>query len=102
MEIVPYGHVFALAGLIFALGLACVVAQRNLIMVLIGIEVMMNGSAVAFLGAALRWQQMEGHVFVLFIIAVAAAEASVGLVLVVQAYRRTGSIDPDRYNILKW
>lgn len=102
MTIVPYGHVFALAGLIFALGLACVLVRRNLIMSLIGIEVMMNGSAVAFLGAALRWQQLEGHAFVLFILAVAAAEVSVGLTLVVHAYRRTGSVDPDEYHLLKW
>jgi NADH-quinone oxidoreductase subunit K len=84
------------------MGLACVLARRNLIMTLIGIEVMMNGSAVAFLAAALRWQQLEGQAFVLFILAVAAAEVSVGLVLVVYAYRRTGSIDPDQYHILKW
>jgi NADH-quinone oxidoreductase subunit K len=102
MTIVPYGHVFGLAGLIFSMGLACVLARRNLIMTLIGIEVMMNGSAVAFLAAAIRWQQLEGQAFVLFILAVAAAEVSVGLVLVVYAYRRTGSIDPDQYHILKW
>lgn len=101
MSIVPYGHVFALAGVLFALGLACVLARRNLIMTLIGIEVMMNGSAVAFLGAALRWQRLEGQVFVLFILAVAAAEASVGLALIVHAYRRTGSIDPDEYHLLR-
>jgi NADH-quinone oxidoreductase subunit K len=45
---------------------------------------------------------MEGQAFMLFILAVAAAEVSVGLALVVSAYRQTGSIDPDHYNILKW
>jgi NADH-quinone oxidoreductase subunit K len=45
---------------------------------------------------------MEGQAFVLFILAVAAAEVSVGLALVVGAYRQTGSLDPDRYDILKW
>jgi len=102
MTLVPYGHVIALAALIFALGLGCVVVRRNLIMTLIGIEVMMNGSALAFLGAALRWQMMEGHVFVLFIIAVAAAEVSVGLALIVNGYRRSGSVDPDAFQKLKW
>ena len=100
--IVPLGHVFLLAGLIFSMGLVCMVAHRNLIMTLVGVEVMMNAAAIAFVAAALRWQLMEGQVFVLFILAVAATEVSVGLALVVSAYRRTGSLDPDRYDILKW
>src|SRR5512147_1791605 len=100
--IVPFGHVFLLAGLIFSMGLVCLVAHRNLIMTLIGVEVMMNAAAIAFVGAALRWQMMEGQAFMLFILAVAAAEVSVGLGLVVNAYRRTGSLDPDDYNLLKW
>jgi NADH-quinone oxidoreductase subunit K len=70
-------------------------------MTLIGVEVMMNAAAIAFVAAALRWRQMEGQVFILFILAVAAAEVSVGLALVVNAYRRTGSLDPDSYDILK-
>jgi len=100
--IVPLGHVFLLAGIIFSLGLGCVVARRNLIMILVGVEVMMNAAAIAFVTAALRWQLMEGHAFLLFILAVASAEVSVGLALVVSVYRRTGSLDPDRYDILKW
>jgi NADH-quinone oxidoreductase subunit K len=100
--IVPFGHVFLLAGFIFAMGLICLVAHRNLIMTLVGVEVMMNAASIAFVAAALRWQLMEGQAFVLFILAVAAAEVSVGLAFVVGAYRRTGSLDPDRYDILKW
>jgi NADH-quinone oxidoreductase subunit K len=100
--IVPYGHVFLLAGLTFAMGLVCLVAHRNLIMILVGIEVMMNAAAIVFVGASLRWHLMEGQAFMLFILAVAAAEVSVGLVMVVNVYRRTGSIDPDRYDVLKW
>ena len=99
--IVPFGHVFILAGLIFAMGLICLVAHRNLIMTLIGVEVMMNGAAIAFVAAALRWRLMEGQAFILFILAVAAAEVSIGLSLVVTAFRQTGSLDPDRYDILK-
>ena len=100
--IVPLGQVFLLAGIIFSMGLVCLVAHRNLIMTLVGVEIMMNAAAIAFVAAALRWQRMEGQVFMLFILAVAAAEVSVGLALVVNVYRRTGSIDPDRYDILKW
>jgi NADH-quinone oxidoreductase subunit K len=100
--IVPYGHVLILAGIIFTMGVVCIVAHRNLIMTLIGVEVMLSGPALAFVAAALRWQQLEGQAFVLFIIAVAAAEVSVGLALIVSAYRHTGSVDQKTYNILKW
>jgi len=100
--IVPYSHVFFLAGIVFSLGLVCVAARRNLIMTLVGVEVMMNGAALAFIGAALRWKMMEGQAFALFILAVAAAEVAVGLALVVNLFRRTGSLDPDRIDILKW
>lgn len=100
--IVPLGHVFILAGIVFSLGAFCLVAHRNLIMTLVGVEVMMNGAAIAFVAGALRWRLMEGQAFMLFILAIAAAEVSVGLALVVSVYRRTGSLDPDRYDILKW
>jgi NADH-quinone oxidoreductase subunit K len=100
--IVPMGHVFILAGIVFSMGLVCLVARRNLIMTLIGVEIMMNGAAIAFLAASLRWRLMEGQAFMLFILAVAAAEVAVGLALVVNVYRRTGSLDPDHYDILKW
>ncbi len=100
--IVPYGHALMLSGIVFLLGIVCIVIRRNLIMILIGVEIMLNGAAIAFIASALRWQQLEGQVFVLFILAIAAAEVSVGLALIVCAYRRTGSVDPDTYNILKW
>lgn len=100
--IVPYSHVVFLAGILFAMGVVCAVARRNLIMILIGVEIMLNAAALAFVSAALRWQQLEGQVFVLFILAIAAAEVSVGLALIVYAYRKTGSLDPEHYNILKW
>jgi len=99
--IVPYGHVVVLAGLLFLLGIFCVLTRRNLIMILLGIEIMLNASTIAFAGAALRWLQMEGQVFVLFILAVATTEVSIGLALIVCLYRRRGSVDPDNYNLLK-
>jgi NADH-quinone oxidoreductase subunit K len=100
--IVPYSQVLILAALIFLLGLICLLTRRNLIMTLIGLEIMMNGAAILFVSASLRWQQLEGQAFVLFIIGVAAAEVSMGLALIVGAYLRSGSMDPDSYNFLKW
>jgi NADH-quinone oxidoreductase subunit K len=99
--IVPFGHVLILAGILFLLGMFCAVTRRNLIMIVLGIEIMLNAASIVFIGAALRWHHLEGHVFVVFILAVAATEVSVGLALIVYAYLRTGSFDPSTYNLLK-
>ena len=99
--IVPFNHVLSLAILLFILGAACAVARRNLIMILIGVEIMLNAAGLAFIGASLKWQQLDGQAFVIFILTVAASEVAVGLALIVYSYRRTGSVDANRYNILK-
>jgi NADH-quinone oxidoreductase subunit K len=97
---IPFGYLLALAGVVTVLGMVCAAARRNLIMILLGIEIMLNGAAIAFIGAALRWQQLEGQAFVLFIIAIAAAEVSLGLALIVYFYHRTGSLDPAQLKAL--
>ena len=93
--IVPFNHVLILAGLLFLMGIICTVVRRSLIMILLGVEIMLNASSVAFVGSALRWQQVEGQALVIFILAIAATEVSVGLALIVAIYRRIGSVDPD-------
>jgi NADH-quinone oxidoreductase subunit K len=70
-------------------------------MMLLGVEIMLNGAAIAFVGAALQWKHLEGQAVVLFILALAAAEVSVGLALMVWVYRRTGSVDPGGLDCLK-
>ena len=100
--IVSYGQVLLLAGVLFVLGFVAITARRNLIMTLIGVEIMMNAAAIAFITTALRWRQLEGHVFVLFIIGVSAAEVTVGLALIIGAYRWKMSVDPDAFKTLKW
>lgn len=99
--IVPFNHVLVLAGLLFMLGIFCVVVRRSLIMILLGVEVMLNAAAIILVGASLLWQNLDGQAIVLFVFAIAAAEVSVGLAFIVWAYRRTGSVDPENYNILK-
>ncbi|MDX9787461.1 MAG: NADH-quinone oxidoreductase subunit NuoK [Desulfobacterales bacterium] len=99
--IVPLSHVMALAGVLFLIGMFTVTARRNLIMMLLGVEIMLNAGAIMFVGAALRWGQLEGQAFVIFILAVAAAEVSVGLAMIVRVHRRCGSIDPGELNLLK-
>ena len=99
--IVPYSHILILATLIFFMGAACTVARRNLIMILVGVEVMLNAAALAFIAASLYWRHLEGQAFVIFIFAVASAEVAVGLALIVHVHRRTGSVMADDYRQLK-
>lgn len=96
--IVPYNHLLVLAGILFLMGMFCAVTRRNLIMILLGLEIMLNAAAIAFVGAALRWGHLEGQVMAIFILAIAAAEVSIGLALIVCAYRRMGTVDPGAYN----
>lgn len=98
---VSYGALLLLAVALFLMGAVCAVARRNLIMILIGVEIMLNATGLGLVGASLRWNALDGQVFVLFIMAFAAAEVAVGLALVVFAQRRTGSINADRYSVLK-
>jgi NADH-quinone oxidoreductase subunit K len=99
--IVPYGHVLLLAGILFLMGAGCTMARRNLIMILIGVEIMLNAAGIAFIAGSLRWGVLAGQGFVLFIMAVAASEVAVGLALIIYVRRRTGTVNADDYNLLK-
>jgi NADH-quinone oxidoreductase subunit K len=99
--IAPYSHILILASLLFLMGAACAAARRSLIMILIGVEIMLNAAALAFIAASLRWRHLDGQAFVIFIFAVAAAEVAVGLALIVYAQRRTGSVKADDYQQLQ-
>ena len=99
--IVPFSHVLLLSVLLFLLGAACCAARRSMVMILIGVEVILNAAGIALVGASLRWQELNGQVFVLFIMAVAAAEVAVGLALILHAQRRTGSVDADTLRLMK-
>jgi NADH-quinone oxidoreductase subunit K len=84
-----------LAGILFALGLAGVLVRRNIVFVLMSIEVMLNAAGLAFISAGARWRQADGQVVFLFILAMAAAEVSVGLALVLALYHQYKSLDAD-------
>ena len=99
--IVPFGNVLLLAVILFLLGVVCAITRRNLLMILIGVEIMLNAAGLAFVGSSLKWQRLDGQAFVLFIFAVAAAEVAVGLALIVYSQRRTGSVNADHYDLMK-
>jgi NADH-quinone oxidoreductase subunit K len=99
--IVPFGHVLLLAALLFLMGLSCTIARRNLVMILIGVEIMLNASGLALVASSLRWMSMDGQAFTALIIGMAASEVTVGLALVVAVRRASGSLDADRQTALK-
>jgi NADH-quinone oxidoreductase subunit K len=95
MASVPMEHGLLLAGILFAMGLGGVLVRRNAIMVLLAIEVMLNAAGLAFVVAGSRWAQPDGQVMFMFILAMAAAEVSVGLMLVLQLYHHFKTLDVD-------
>ena len=92
---VPIFHVLALAGILFLLGLAGVLVRRNIMFLLMSLEVMMNAAGLAFIAAGARWGEPDGQVMFMLILAVAAAEVAVALGIVVQISRRFDTLDID-------
>ncbi|HEY8055956.1 MAG TPA: NADH-quinone oxidoreductase subunit NuoK [Terriglobales bacterium] len=90
-----------LAAVLFVLGLAGLLARRNLLMILVSIEIMLNAAGLAFIAAGAAWNQPDGQVMFLFILTVAAAEVAVGLALVLQLHHQTKSVDADRANRMR-
>jgi NADH-quinone oxidoreductase subunit K len=95
MPDLPMDHGLMLAALLFALGLIGVLVRRNIVFILMSIEIMLNAAGLAFVVAGSTWAQADGQVMFIFILAVAAAEVSVGLALVLQLYRRLQTLDVD-------
>jgi NADH-quinone oxidoreductase subunit K len=88
-------HGLAVAALLFCLGLVGLMVRRNLLFVLMSLEVMMNAAGLAFVVAGSRWGQPDGQVMFILVITLAAAEAAIGLALLLQLYRRFNTLDID-------
>ena len=86
---------FILAAVLFVLGLAGVLVRRNIIFILMSIEVMLNAAGLAFIAAGAQWSQGDGQIMFLFILATAAAEVSVGLAVLLRFYHEYKSLDAD-------
>jgi NADH-quinone oxidoreductase subunit K len=95
MASVPIEHGLLLAGILFGLGLTGVLVRRNIIFILLSIEIMLNAAGLVFIVAGYRWGQPDGQVMFLFILTMAAAEVSVGLALVLQLHRQFKTLDVD-------
>ncbi len=95
MTPIPLEHGLILAGVLFLLGLVGLLVRRNVIFMLMSIEVMMNAAGLTFVVAGMRWGEIDGQIMFVFILAMAAAEVSVGLALVLELNHRLGTLDAD-------
>jgi|TARA_B110000483_G_scaffold237845_1_gene313365 NADH-quinone oxidoreductase subunit K len=98
---VPLNHVLLVSSLLFCIGMLGLMIRRNIIFILMSLEVMLNASALAFIAAGAHWGQPDGQIMFMLILSVAAAEVAVGLGLVLQVQRRFKTLDMDNANRMR-
>ncbi len=98
---VPLEHYLIVSALLFTIGVVGVIVRRNIIVVVMSIELMLNAANLAFVSFGRFLDSMDGQLIVFFVMAVAAAEAAVGLAIVILIYRNRESTDVDEMNLLK-
>ncbi|MGY8817387.1 MAG: NADH-quinone oxidoreductase subunit NuoK [Pseudomonadales bacterium] len=91
----PLNHILLIASLLFVIGMLGLMIRRNIIFILMSLEVMLNSAALAFVAAGAHWGQPDGQIVFMLILSIAAAEVAVGLSLVLQVQRRFRSLDMD-------
>jgi NADH-quinone oxidoreductase subunit K len=101
MTPVPVESGLILAAILFALGVVGILVRRNIVFILLSIEIMLNAAGLAFIVAGSQWSQPDGQVMYFFILTMAAAEVAVGLALVLLMYHRFATIDVDSASRMK-
>lgn len=95
-------HYLVLASILFLIGIMGVLLRRNIIMILLSIELMLNAVNINLVAFSHYLQNMTGQVFVFFVMTVAAAEAAIGLAILVVLFRNRETVDVDEINLMKW
>ncbi len=98
---VPMEHALIVAILLFIVGLAGVLMRKNLVYMLLSVEIMLNAAGFAFVVAGAKWMQADGQVMFIFILTMAAAEVSVGLALILRIYHNLKTMDADEVSKIK-
>ena len=99
---VTLNHYLVLSALLFSIGAVGVFLRRNVITILLSIEIMLNAVNLTFVAAGRQFASVDGQVIVFFVMTVAAAEAAVGLAIVISLFRHRESLNPDAFTSLKW
>jgi len=100
-QMIPLNWSLALSAILFAIGAFGVVIRRNAIILFMCVELMLNAVNLAFVALA-PYAGIQGHVFVFFVIAVAASEAAVGLAIIISVFRHGESVDIKNFSLLRW
>jgi len=100
--VITLNHYLALSAILFAIGTAGVFLRRNVITLLLSIEIMLNAVNLTFVAAGRQFAAVDGQVIVFFVMTVAAAEAAVGLAIVIALFRHKETLNPDAFTSLKW
>ena len=98
----PINDFMILSAVVFAIGVAGVLIRRNIIVMFMSIELMLNAVNLAFIALGRRIGSVDGQVIVFFVITVAAAEAAVGLGIIISLFRNRATINADELNVLRW
>jgi NADH-quinone oxidoreductase subunit K len=98
----PLHYYLILSAVIFAIGVTGVIVRRNLIVILMSIELMLNAVNLTFIAFSYSFGTIEGQVMVFFVMAVAAAEAVIGLAIIIALFRHRQSLDPQEMQLLRW
>jgi NADH-quinone oxidoreductase subunit K len=99
---VPVNHYLILSAILFSIGTAGVFLRRNVITILLSIEIMLNAVNLTFVAFGRALGTVDGQIIVFFVMTVAAAEAAVGLAIVIGLFRHRESLNPDSFTLLKW
>lgn len=99
---VPISYHLILSGIIFTIGVMGVLARRNAIIIFMSVELMLNAVNLSFVAFARQWGSMDGQLSVFFVMAVAAAEAAVGLAIVILVFRGKETVNADELTLLRW
>ena len=98
---VPIAYYLVLAAVLFCIGVAAFLFKRNIITIFMSIELMLNAVNLTFVAFAHQWHQIAGQIFVFFVMVVAAAEAAVGLAIIIALFRVRQTLNVDQVNLLK-
>lgn len=99
---IPLSWYLILAGILFTIGVIGVLTRRNAIVIFMCIEIMLNAVNLTFVAFSRHLNSMDGQIFVFFIMTVAAAEAAVGLAIIVAIFRNKATVNVDEINLMKW
>jgi NADH-quinone oxidoreductase subunit K len=100
--VIPLSHYLVVSAILFAIGSAGVFLRKNLITILLSVEIMLNAVNLSFVAFGRSAGSTDGQIITFFVMTVAAAEAAVGLALVIALFRNRESLNPDAFTSLKW